>query len=97
MTSDIPRDKIRPVMSITPLASCPFCGSKAVENWRSADDEPNAAPGTWTVFCTACEAEGPHDQDEELARQRWNERIAMGVLSQIDNALTGLTAKAERS
>jgi Lar family restriction alleviation protein len=54
---------------------CPFCGSRDVVNWLSHD----AAPNVWTVFCQACETEGPHSSSEADSLDKWNRRAALAL------------------
>ncbi len=63
----------------TPLAPCPFCGSKAVALITCHESEPTNAGGR-TVVCNGCQTCGPvmfplkESVDEQLVAA-WNRRV----------------------
>lgn len=51
------------------LEQCPFCGSQHIETIAIEDKAPR-----YSVWCFACEAEGPNSESIEEAILRWNQR-----------------------
>lgn len=57
----------------SPLAPCPFCGSRRLERDMVAFDR------AYIVACWNCSAIGPEGQTREDADRLWNERGSRNV------------------
>ena len=53
------------------VASCPFCRSY---RYRLYEVDTN----TWAVFCSVCNAIGPHGGSKDLAIQNWTGALRKG-------------------